>query len=331
VKKTHALHGLETDNLLGFLALLGLLRALEHERPSWFPRAYFGGVPLRSQLTLAEDATEDAIAAAASAGCMAYAERFRFGSHSDLTFDGVTARVLLQESLHDDFSASVMSAMCSDAAVRIDGRVEPTPMCAMFGQGHQSFLDRLHTVSAGVVPRALKSKRNPPDLNDPAIIARALFAPWTRSDPTESFRWDFEEDRRYALRDTNPSTDAATTEHGANRLAILGFVSLQSAPTVRGARVNLATRSVSRGGKNRRPRITWPIWTRPASLEAMHAMLDDPELSEDEPSFDLLRRHGIEQLRRVNRIMTGKFISFTRAEALTGSVKSEPAAGFRNE
>ena len=33
------LEGLEPDNLLAFLALLGLLRALEASRPTWQPRA----------------------------------------------------------------------------------------------------------------------------------------------------------------------------------------------------------------------------------------------------------------------------------------------------
>ena len=35
----HRLNGLEPDNLLAFLALLGLLRALETARPKWRPRA----------------------------------------------------------------------------------------------------------------------------------------------------------------------------------------------------------------------------------------------------------------------------------------------------
>ncbi|MGA7451259.1 MAG: hypothetical protein WBW73_08275 [Rhodoplanes sp.] len=39
------LPGLEADNLLGFLALLGLLRALEAARPGWRPRASWVNVP----------------------------------------------------------------------------------------------------------------------------------------------------------------------------------------------------------------------------------------------------------------------------------------------
>lgn len=331
MKMTYALPGLETDNLLGFLALVGLLRALERERPSWFPRAHFEGTPLQAQLTLMEDVTRENIAAAAAAGCAAHAAFFDFREFSDLTFDGATARRLLSESRANGTAAAIMSVLCSDVAVRTDGRVEPTPLCAMFGQGHQSFLERLKTVSAGVLPRALKDKKNTPDLNSPEFISRALFSPWTRSDVTESFRWDFEEDRRYAMRAVNPSSDAATTEHGANRLAILGMLSFQSAPTVssRGSTVRLSTRGVSRHTKSRRPRITWPIWSRPASLEAIHAMLESPDLSQDWPLFDDLGRQSIRQARRVYRITNGKFISYTRAEALTRSENGTVAEASR--
>ena len=37
----HRLDGLEPDNLLAFLALLGLLRALDAARPDWRARAYW--------------------------------------------------------------------------------------------------------------------------------------------------------------------------------------------------------------------------------------------------------------------------------------------------
>ncbi len=310
------LDGLETDNLLGFLSLLGLLRALETARPTWFARAYFSGVPLRAWLIVGEDADKAEIARAAADGCSQYAQLLRF-DHSDLTFNQAEARRLLRGSAEEPASAFVLSALFSDAAIREGDRIEPTPLCAMFGQGHQSFLARLTTVTHGTLPKNLVKIRKPPNLNDPARIERALFASWNRADETESFRWDHGDDRRYALRDVDPSTEKSTTEHGANRLAVLGLLSFQSAPQGGpSGRVNLATRGVSRGGARRRPRITWPIWERPATLRAIEALLDEPALSADEPSFDVLRRRGVLQARRVTRIMTGKFISFTRATAL---------------
>ena len=326
--RTYTLFGLEDDNLLAFLALLGLLRALSCSRPSWSPRVFFDGMPLHTQLRISCDASVEDVAKAAADGCAAYSAEFRFGEHHDLTFGAEVARAMLQNSALNCVSAEVTSALCSDAAVRDNGRIEATPLCAMFGQGHQSFLDRLHNVSNGVLPRALKAKKLQPDLNDANYVRRALFSPWTRSDATESFRWDFEEDRRYALRFDDPSGDAATTEHGANRLAILGRLSFQTAPKVAGrsGRVILGTRGVSRGKKDRRVRITWPIWSLPASLEGVHAMLDHPQLGEDEPSFGDLTAYSIRQLRRVRRIRNGKYISFTRAEALVAPSSGETAS-----
>jgi hypothetical protein len=314
---THPLPGLETDNLLGFLALLGLLRALEIEQPDWFPRAYFTGIPLGANLVLAADVPAADVAGAASAGCARLAPHFSFGEFRDLVFTGSEARQLMSEALAVDADAEIMSALCSDIAIRPkDGRIEPTALCALFGQGHQSFLDRLKTVSSGTLPGPLRSTKKPPDLNDPAFIARALFAPWERRDPTESFRWDFEEDRRYALRDVNPSGDAPTTEHGANRLAVLGLLSFQSAPIIRGSSVHLATRGVARHRRERSPVVTWPIWTRPATLAGIHSMMDDPELASRQPSFERLSRHGIIQVRRTTRYSAGKYLCFSRAVAL---------------
>lgn len=314
---SHRLAGLEVDNLLGFLALLGLLRALGRSRPQWAARAYFGGSPLSAHLEIAQEATEEEIAQAASEGCESYAGGFTFGEYKDLTFSSDVARTLLERSLSSETTATIMSALCSDAAKREkDDRIIATPLCAMFGQGHQSFLSRLTSVSAGTPPKTRAARERMAPLNDPCYVARALFSPWAREDAAESFRWDFVEDRRYALRYSDPSSDPPTTEHGANRLAIIGMLSFQSAPSLRGRTADLAVRGVSRSRETRRLRITWPIWYRPASLEAIHAMLEERELADDHPAFKALARYGVDQARRVYRITSGKFISFSRAMAL---------------
>ncbi len=326
--RTFSLPGLETDNLLAFMALLGLLRALDRATPKWFARAHFSGTPLIAQLTLSADVNQHEIAIAAAAGCAAHAGDFEFHGYKDLTFEREAARDLLQKSLRHSGRLAVLSALFSDGAVREDERILPTAFCAMFGQGHQNFLERLENVAHGTLPRSLKGKKQPPDVNDPSYIERALFKPWTRSDSTDSFRWDFQEDRRYALRAINPSNDAGTTEHGANRLAILGLISFQSAPaTDRIGRPMLATRAVSRNRGTRNKRITWPIWSRPAPLESIHMFLDEYELSRDYPDFGSLIRHSISQARRVQRISVGKFINFTRAEALLSNNVQEQHRG----
>lgn len=313
----HTLVGIETDNLLGFLALLGVLQALDVERPEWFARAYFTGVPLRATLVTETETNDVQIAETAAAACSRLASCFSVGAHADLKFPQREARKLLEDFRDVDINGMLLSALCSDAAVRDDETIEPTPLCTMFGQGHQHFLDRLRNVAQGTLPRVLRASKNRPNLNAVEKIRDALFAPWARADATESFRWDFQEDRRYALRAINPSDDPATTEHGANRLALLGLLTYQCVPTLRGSKVRLAIRGVGRLSSGR-VHITWPIWTRPATLKAIQAMLDEPALVEEKPDFAVLSRLSIVEARRVRRISVDKFINFSRAEAMSG-------------
>src|ERR1019366_10526229 len=83
---THRLEGLEPDNLLAFLALLGLLRSLE--AAGWRPRVHWAGLPLRPVLTLREAATPEQVTEKAAEGCAALARDHDFGGEKDLTFDG---------------------------------------------------------------------------------------------------------------------------------------------------------------------------------------------------------------------------------------------------
>ena len=57
------LEGLEPDNLLALMTLLGLLRALEEARPDWFARVLWtvDEPPVRPALCLTESLTEDGV------------------------------------------------------------------------------------------------------------------------------------------------------------------------------------------------------------------------------------------------------------------------------
>jgi hypothetical protein len=76
----HRLDGLEPDNLLAFLALLGLLRALAAARLCWRPRAAWDleNPPLRPVLCLAKPQTREAVCAAAADGTAELAADYRF-------------------------------------------------------------------------------------------------------------------------------------------------------------------------------------------------------------------------------------------------------------
>jgi hypothetical protein len=318
--RQHRLNGLEPDNLLAFLALLGLLHALETARPDWRPRASwdFENAPLRPILMLVEKQDEEAISQAVAEGAMRLAEDYDFpaeapaaGSQTNLNYSKEYARRLLEQAIVENGQerAGLWASLMSDAAVK-DGRIEPTPLCLLFGQGHQHFLDRLSIVPGTEAPPRRGRGKTAIQLTAAETIHEALFQPWSRQDPTPAFRWDPAEDVRYALRAGDPSGDKATTQHGANRLAALGLPTLVVTPRRRGGRVRLQLLGASVA---REIALFWPIWREPASLSAIRALLTHPMLSQGP---DGLAHLGVGQVRCARRISVGKFMNFTRADVV---------------
>jgi hypothetical protein len=117
----HRLQGLEPDNLLAFLALLGLLRAIETSRPDWRPRATWDidQPPLRPWLLIAEPATPEGIGQAAVEGATRLAEYYEFppedseaASQKDLNYRLVYARELLSKAADEE------ERECADLGLR---------------------------------------------------------------------------------------------------------------------------------------------------------------------------------------------------------------------
>ena len=120
-------------------------------------------------------------------------------------------------------------ALC-DAAGK-DDKIEATPLCLLFGQGHQHFLDRLATIPRTDAPPPRGRGKNAVTLSAAETLHETLFEPLDfRQDPTPAFRWDPAEDVRYALRADDPSGQKSTTQHGANRLAAFGLPILTVTP-----------------------------------------------------------------------------------------------------
>ncbi len=319
---TYRLTGLEPDNLLAFLVLLGLLRTLEEARPACLPRVVWtvDAPPVRPALLMAERLTADEILAVAATGLNELAQRHDFGALQDLRLSpGAATERLRAVAAGDRYTADLWAALISAAAVRDKSKVqeaEPTPLCLLFGQGHMHFLSRLASVprEAAPPPRGRRSAKT--TISETDCLREALFQPWARLDATSSFRWDPHEDVRYATRATDP-TDAKTkekTQHGANRLAAIGLSTLTVVP--RAARSGGAQLSVVGGSRERDGHaFTWPIWRYPISLAAIRALLGHPRL--DNPvARDAF---GVVERRRARRISVGKFMNVTRAEPLQGT------------
>ena len=317
----HRLDGLEPDNLLAFMALLGLLRALDEARPEWRARVSWtvDDPPLRPALRVPQDVDRTAVVEAAAEGLDLLARRHEFDGRKGLTLAPADAARSLQRAAgtagQDGCVADLWAALLSDAAITRDGKMaEPAPLCLMFGQGHQHFLDRLATVPRTRVPPDRGKGRNRIAVSETDCLGEALFAPWTRPDATKSFRWDPNEDVRYALRARDP-TDAATkenTQHGANRLAAVGLPVLTVVPTSRHGRVRLGMlggRRETGGGFVFR----WPVWRVPTSLACIRALLGHPGLG-SRRTHEVL---GIVEVRQARRISTGRYMNVTRADPVT--------------
>lgn len=66
--RRHRLDGLEPGNLLAFLALMGLVRALEEVEPAWLPKVAWtvDEPPVRPELSLSTAVSRDTVATTAS-------------------------------------------------------------------------------------------------------------------------------------------------------------------------------------------------------------------------------------------------------------------------
>lgn len=316
-RSTHRLAGLEPDNLLAFLALLGMLRTLDHSRLEW--RARVGWTmdtpPVRPVLAVAAPATEDEILAAVAEGLKDLARRHDFGQIKDLKLSREEATNRLRNVVAGDrYISDLWAALISDAAVRDKNKVqeaEPTPLCLLFGQGHMHFMSRLASVPQESAPPARGSGRKKITIRETDCLREALFKTWTRPDATFSFRWDPHEDVRYALRATDPtdSKTKETTQHGANRLAAVGLSVLTVVPRLRAGTAQLGVAGGERSGGFA---FTWPIWRDPISLATIRSLLGHTGL--DKPATR--EALGVVELRRARRISVGKFMNFTRAEAV---------------
>ena len=293
---TLSLKGLEADNLLAFLSLLGLLRALDAAKPQWHARAAWRGTPIAAELIVDNISDADEIVAAIEEGIRSLARVYIF-DRADITYKPDEFRRLAEEVRDDRRRAKLVAALASDGAVRRDGEtVEVTPLCAMFGQGHQHFLTRL----AGSATRD-----HPANLGD---LSDALFEQWRYEDDTEGLRWDPIEDRRYAHQFGDPSgvKNQIGTVTGANRLAAIGFAEFTSVPGATG----LVTLGIS--GRRGERDVCWPLPNVPTSVTGYIALLAVPDLSDDEGAR-ALRAYGVCGVARARRFSVGKYVNFERA------------------
>lgn len=268
--ESHRLVGLEPDNLLAFMALLGLLRALEYAKPEWLPRAYWDvdTLPLRPILTLAHAATQAEVAEAAAKGAglalspvrelcgkSVRLEGNRSGKEKSverITDIAKTAEELKElHGTQDRLREAWVSCLAGCARTR-EGDLAAQSSPLKLTSGQQAF--------AGLFAAFATSAKD-------EEVARTLFQPWQYLHRGDSFRLDRLEARRYAYLAGDPTDKAlwtvegqtgkgiAPSERGANLLAAVGYLSFP---------VFTARRGVSVPGSEERGtrRIRVPLWSR---------------------------------------------------------------------
>jgi hypothetical protein len=312
----HRLEGLEPDNLLAFLALLGLLRALETSRPNWVPRAAWDldQPPPRPILTMAKPVSQEMICDAAVEGVARLVSNIDFGSATDLKLNVKAARSLCgAASVGGGYFAELCAALICDAATDPEqAKVEPTPL-AYPSVATSNFLKNFLVLSKTELPEKQGRGRDASYPKSAAeCIEQTLFAPWQRLDRPVGLRWDPDEAKRHAYRWRAPTDDPPKTQHGANRLAMVGLSALTCAPSISGNRVQLSV--IGGEGLGDRFSLAWPIWTTPASLSAIRALLSHPKLREPRA----LQHLAVDHVRVTRRISLDRLRNFTYAEPLEG-------------
>lgn len=319
-QKIHRLDGLEPDNLLAFLALLGVLRALDSADRNLLPRAAWDveTPPLRPKLVLSRAVAVDEVMEGIAKGIELLSAFHEFRGRKKLNYSREECREILESEaesarINSRGRVDLLAALMCDAAIKNKkDEIDPTALCLLSGQGHQHFLDRLADVPRKSEPPPRGKGKKAVNVSASECLFEALFRQWHRDDPTFSFRWDPEEDVRYAHMPGDPSDPAykPRTQHGANRLAAIGLGALSLVPQIRAGRVRPCNIGgvAGAGGYS----FAWPIWREPASLSAITALLSHPDLRE----IDALAHLGVESVMVTQRISVGKFMNFTRARTL---------------
>ena len=323
----HRLEGLEPDNPLAFLALLGLLRALEEvdaekgDDERWWPRAFWSvdGGAWRPILRLKRQVDRSLLCARVETGMKAFRDAYAFPGYATPNFPVEDYRKFVREAEHtcgaqDRRRLDVLAAIATDQILRkkrskkskqndeqasASEQVSSTQLCLMTGQGHQEFLPRLMT--ALNVSRAIEE------------IEASLFTRWRRADKEGkvSFRWDPGETARQALMAGDPTDNRYKqgSETGANRLAAIGLSVL---PVLRDPTPGADTCTLPGGATvNGEFALHWPIWTEPASLAAIRALLLHPDLLHrpDPRRRGGLPHLGVVELYRTSVLQLGRFKS----------------------
>lgn len=264
--------GLDGTNPLGFFAGLGVLTVCDRMMPDARPtlrwtegfdcHAVLGGV---GDLDTVVDAAMADLAIWRTAPALYFDNGD--GPISDVKFannDEVRAYLRACDQA-DDGGRSIGLATALVAEFVADGQGKSKPTDLHFLMGQQRFV---------IAARKLLDPQSGANADH---VREALTGPWRREGTLPSFMWDVNDDRVHALTGRNPSGITKPTEPGAEVLALIGLALL---PVQRAAQLEPGRRDRLRqpgsGGSWSRGSFAWPLWSDPATLISVRALLSSP-------------------------------------------------------
>jgi hypothetical protein len=234
--------------------------------------------------------------------CLAGHEAFQIGT--DLKVEQSKFRDECREALENCSKQSrartdFLSAFGSDSLTDDKGKIQITPLCLLAGQ--QKFL----TIIQEII-----------DNTESDHLRKTLFDNWKYDDPRTktSLRWDPADEVRHALQWKEPSVDPDRDKRGsmlgANRLAIEALPFFVTIPNGK----QLQTTGFGLLGRRKTLSWTWPIWEIPLSIWPIRSLLAFKELQEKSPDRKLLRKMGVAEVFRCQRIKNGNYRNFSPAQ-----------------
>ena len=322
----HDLTGLDGANPLGFLAALGVLRALTHELTKerihlrwqrsagcWRPSITFESRFARSDLLEAmHNALRDFdrlfpepfLAQAENAGPKnkkgepKWRNRLRF---TPKVYREFCEAALREASIHSRHRVDSVAAWATEM---VQETVDKEAVCRRtsfdFTAGNQAIVNMMRLLTQSISTQ---------DLDE------ALFHNWHYESGATSLRWDpLDESRQYALQAFDPTDgtmNPVTAVAGANCLAIYAMPFFPIACSGNHASQPGFTRISGR-------RVwSWPIWSVGLTPDVIQSLLTHRELTEQLPDSETLAALGVEVVFRCGIVQpSGRYRCFTRATAV---------------
>lgn len=290
------LEGLEGINPLGFLAALGIQAAFASESEQ--PRLWWSDdVAPRAVVDI--DFTTDRIVDQALRTFVQWKDSPtmvpKMEKGDELKFSSADLRTYLGQARNGDSAGILATALVAEGSLDNQGVSKPTDL--YFTAGQQKFLK----MAREILERASRED-----------LLTGLEGPWKYESKLPSLMWDITDDRDYALSAKDPSTDKKLTNPGPEALAVLG---LSMHPVFAGK-----GRTLTQGcsGSWKAGYYSWPVWSKPASLNAVRSLLAhayEPTLAN---RYRWFRSWGIEKVFRspIRRSNQGGYGTFGPPEVI---------------